>query len=216
MHRSIYRVQNIPEAYNCEQFEESLLKAVGLEKKALLRCRSFANDASRPRHILTKTAIVSFETSLSILDKERCKLSDGQSTFYCDNVFDGFTPVSPLETASQQIIELVLHLYVGVFFPRMLVFDLAVSSFLVGEDIQLDHLWLKALLTSGYWMAWHETFHSFVFGRMATVHCYMIRLVAKTSWSSQIPLCASCDAYDEALQYVPRLICHQLMLDVES
>jgi hypothetical protein len=104
-HRTTFRIRGIPATCNRPELSRMLLKALNLTDGSSLRIRSFSSDTSLPGEASQRTAVVSFgiKTQWPSLDYEELQV-DGV-TLTCDGTFLGFTPLSPVESDDQSIIE---------------------------------------------------------------------------------------------------------------
>ena len=107
-HRITYRIRGIPASCSQESFAILLTRALALQDDHWLQIRSFSSDVALPGDPPSRTAVVSFGETIPMLQKEeRITLKTSQMTFLCDTVFDGFTPLSPVELEEENAIEQV-------------------------------------------------------------------------------------------------------------
>ena len=107
-HRITFRIRGIPVACTEDDLLILLGEALALQDDKQLQIRSFSCDVSLPGDVPSRTAIVSFRTIPPKLQKEkRVALEIGKATLLCDTVFDGFTPLSPVELDEENSIEQV-------------------------------------------------------------------------------------------------------------
>jgi hypothetical protein len=105
-HRITYRIRSIPASCSQEDFAILLARALALQDHNWLQIRSFSSDVALPGDSPIRTAVVSFGATPPILQKEkRLTLKTGEVTLLCDTVFDGFTPLSPIELDEENAIE---------------------------------------------------------------------------------------------------------------
>lgn len=111
-HRTVYRIRGIPVACTENDLGSLLGGALTLQDDEQLQIRSFSSDFSLPGDLSSRTAIVSFRTIPPNLRQEtRVTLETGKATLLFDTVFDGFTPLSPVELDEENSIEQVSNLF---------------------------------------------------------------------------------------------------------
>jgi hypothetical protein len=107
-HRVTYRIRGIPASYGQEEFSRLLLKALALHDSSALRIRSFSSDVALPVDRETRTTVVSFSSKPPLLRGNYQVMQAENIKLTFDTVFDGFTPLSPIESDEQTTIE---HVY---------------------------------------------------------------------------------------------------------
>lgn len=104
-HRTTFRIRGIPASCDRSDLSRMLLKALNLTDDSCLRIRSFSSDTSLPGELPQRTAVVSFGVKIQRLSLAYEELHVDDITLTCDATFLGFTPLSPVESDSQSIIE---------------------------------------------------------------------------------------------------------------
>lgn len=104
-HRTTFRIRGIPANCNRSDLSRMLVKALDLTDSSYLCIRSFSSDTSLPGEGPQRTAVVSFAVKIQRLSLAYEELHIGDITLTCDATFLGFTPLSPVESDSQSVIE---------------------------------------------------------------------------------------------------------------
>jgi hypothetical protein len=97
-HRKVYRVRRIPSSWSIIELRTNLLAALNINDSSSLHIRSYASDFTRHKGLLTRTAVVSFDIPPNRAKKSRFSIIVSEVKLHCDSVFDGFTPLSSIDT----------------------------------------------------------------------------------------------------------------------
>jgi hypothetical protein len=101
-HRTLYRIRGIPATYDRQDFSRLLSRTIDFQDG---RIRSYSSDTALPGELPLRVATVSFGVVSPQRGLETEFLDIDNVRLTCDKVFDGFTPLSPIESDNYHIIE---------------------------------------------------------------------------------------------------------------